>query len=637
LKFRVRPEKPEAAPPGEPNASAASGAGSGALSGDAGTSTPSAPPGEGNVAPKTSPLSGGGLADAQPRDGSGVSRIMDKSQIRPMNRTYITNSNVSVVNAARRQKRANIVRGLLIALAVPLTAASMYVFLAHQGDFRSFTPTTAPLPTAITPSPRQPAGTEVTPEIPGSKLQPALGLYLGTNTIPTPAQKNPDESGSDAQAPTQAPTETARVIELDWLGRNANGPYSLDADGNIVFTKAQLEERWKSLAEAAELPAQVDSLKSIQIPHPLGHRPGGEAFIADETFRLAIRRMNSNLEMQQIVKRLETQVTGKLASSSLTVPNLSLVDSSANQQLALENLGSVLDWTVLSRLTGEPRYATRAKIEVLAWARGYKPRGDALGEIRLAGLVKSYAILRDSFTTEEQKEVDNFLVDLIDKQFPLVRPRRRVDPWVLAHFSMGVHVSYATAHGGVARYVNNLAGEIAYRRTWGVRDLDDRELNGAVQILDSALVFDQSFLNNFRQDNDGRPLQFLVDRIRDELSVQLRVGQELKAPMWRAWLAASPFAPDLAQALTQSASAQDNVKLMAHIHLASARPDRVLMPVSPQLLQQMIPQQQAQSPTAPNVPNAQNRAQNLPPQAPAPNLPQRQPSQVQPQAPPVRR
>ncbi len=614
MKFRVRPEKPEAAPPGEAPSAAAADAGSEASASAPGASSP-----DGTGMPKP--------PNPVPRDESGISKIMDKSQIRPMNRTYITNSSVSAVNAARRQKRANLVRGLLVALALPLTAASMYVFLAHQGDLSFFTTTSAPLPTAITPSPRQPAGTDSAPEVPLANLQPALGLYRGTNTVPTPQQITTTDDTLTATAPA---TETPRVIELDWRGRNANGPYFLDSEGNIVFTKTQQEERWKSLAEAAQLPPQIESLKDLQVPHPLSHRPGREAFIADETFRLAIRRMNSDLEMQQMVQRLETAVTGKMASSSLTVPNLSLVDSSTNYQLALENLASILDWTVLSRLTGEPRYVNRAKVEILAWARGYKPRGDALGEIRLTGLVKSYAILRESFTADEQKEVDKFLVDLIDQQFPLIRPRRRVDPWVLAHFALGAHVAYATTHGGIALYINNLGGEISFRRTWGVRELDERELNSAAQILQAALIFDQSFLNNFRNDNEGRPLQFLVDRIRDELSIRLRAGLEIKPSLWSAWLAASPFAPDLAQALTQNSSAKDSVKLLAHVYLASSRTDRVLMPISPQT-NPMAPSPNLSAPVIPS--RAQNSSNPAPVQLLPQALPQRQPSQAQPQLP----
>ena len=613
MKFRIRPEKSETSSLGQTTSGGAA----------ADSTAPGKAPGEESISGKT--ISSGN------REGSGISQIQDRSQIRPMNRTYMSSPSISVTNAARKKKRANLIRGLLVALALPLTAGSMYMFLAQQGDINTSTSGPAPLPTAITPAPRQPANALGS----GLNSEPSATpeVYLGSNVMPAAGSVTVAQVPPPPPPPPPQQTETVGVIELDWLGRNANGPFYLDNEGRVIFNKTRQEERWKSLAEAAQLPANIDSLKAVQISHPLSHRPSRESFISDENFRLAIRRMNSDLEMQQIVQKLDALTTNQIKTTAATptvIANLSSSQSSTDQQLAFDNLASVMDWTVLTRLTGEQRFGNRVKVEVLAWARNYKPRGDALGEARLTDLAKSYAILRESFTAAEQKEVDEFFVNLVDKQFPLILPRHRIDAWVLAHFALAVHVAHATSNGAIARYVNNLGSEVSYRRTWGTRELDDRELVSATQILDAALIFDQTFNNSFKNDNDGRPLQFLVDRIRDELSNHFRVGKEIKPSLGKAWLAATPFAPDLGNALTRHAAMKDTSKLMAHVYLSTSRPDRVLMPVTPA----PSPLTPTPNAVAPQLPvRAQNTVAPPPLQAQPQPQPQRQPSQANPRPP----
>ena len=60
-------------------------------------------------------------------------------------------------------------------------------------------------------------------------------------------------------------------------------------------------------------------------------------------------------------------------------------------------------------VTGDPRYASQARVFLLAWAAVNRPDGDAINETQLEPLIVGYDLLRGTFDPADRRRVDDWL------------------------------------------------------------------------------------------------------------------------------------------------------------------------------------------------------------------------------------
>lgn len=73
-----------------------------------------------------------------------------------------------------------------------------------------------------------------------------------------------------------------------------------------------------------------------------------------------------------------------------------------------------LIWTYL--LTGEQKYARRARSYLLAWASTYRPTGNDVNENKLNPCFLTYGLLKHELSNKKQKEVERWLTDIAARQ-----------------------------------------------------------------------------------------------------------------------------------------------------------------------------------------------------------------------------
>jgi hypothetical protein len=74
-------------------------------------------------------------------------------------------------------------------------------------------------------------------------------------------------------------------------------------------------------------------------------------------------------------------------------------------------------------LRGKAEYGDKAKAFVLAWAQTYEPDGSPINETEFTRLMKAYDLTRALFTDRERLKVEQWLLNMVEKQRMSIRPR----------------------------------------------------------------------------------------------------------------------------------------------------------------------------------------------------------------------
>jgi hypothetical protein len=101
------------------------------------------------------------------------------------------------------------------------------------------------------------------------------------------------------------------------------------------------------------------------------------------------------------------QTEGKLAGDPVKVAT----------QAALRDMQALTDLGYAYLLTGDSRYADKARLFVLAWARINQPTGDPIDETNLEPLIVSYDLTRSSYSDEDKSAADGYLRRLIHAEW----------------------------------------------------------------------------------------------------------------------------------------------------------------------------------------------------------------------------
>lgn len=80
-------------------------------------------------------------------------------------------------------------------------------------------------------------------------------------------------------------------------------------------------------------------------------------------------------------------------------------------QQSLKDMPKIYSLSFTYAITNDTKYGAKAKEFILAWANTNKPSGDPIDETNLEQLILGYDLLKNNFSSDEQKTVNNWLIN----------------------------------------------------------------------------------------------------------------------------------------------------------------------------------------------------------------------------------
>lgn len=425
-----------------------------------------------------------------------VSRMTNiKSPVDPFghNVSHYTKQKAADI-AKRAQINSELVRGLLIAMAIPLSAGAAYLLLSGQ-DIRIEGLSSNPVantPVAQNPGTETPAVKATLPAPIGAEIVPTSNLH---GTLPVLADaSNPVDRGI-ARATSQGPRELK--LELDSDGK-LKSPYivELDEEGREVSRK-EFEEYAMFLPLLPLGPFEgVKTLSTANVPADFVPKVQTRPFVytEEESRRLAPLRATA-----PEIRRAMDNATSTSSSRMTSAPGA----AESLQGGAIENAVLELHWmkaaSIARDLLGDRSTERRLTDTILLWARTYKPTGDALTEIPLLDLVYAYNNVRHLYRTPDQTLIDDFLKRVVDLQFTRQKSNK------LYNESHAVHLLTAAAVGYV---IDNPAYQLHALTQYKFHIEKSSELKQSAPgddevkslraLLEAAYIFDRAGVPDYR-------------------------------------------------------------------------------------------------------------------------------------------
>lgn len=137
---------------------------------------------------------------------------------------------------------------------------------------------------------------------------------------------------------------------------------------------------------------------------------------AEKTKLAELVKTNTSARIE--FEKLKNQADAALKRASAPVQKLQL-DGSGGDAGRKESLSALRDMPGLYALaytnlvTGESKYADKAREYILAWAKTHQPNGNPYNETHLEPLILAYDLTRSTFNEEDRKTTDAYLRKLI--------------------------------------------------------------------------------------------------------------------------------------------------------------------------------------------------------------------------------
>jgi hypothetical protein len=143
------------------------------------------------------------------------------------------------------------------------------------------------------------------------------------------------------------------------------------------------------------------------------------------------------------------QTEGKLAGDPVKVAT----QASLRDMRALSALGYAYE------VTGEARYAAKARAFILAWAGTNRPMGDPIDETNLEPLLVAYDQTRDCFSPADRDKADQYLRRIIQAEWDA---KQRTNNWQSHRLKIVGLAAYVLGDGAlIARAIDGFRNQIA--------------------------------------------------------------------------------------------------------------------------------------------------------------------------------
>ncbi len=350
--------------------------------------------------------------------------------------------------AKNDQKRSELIRGLLLAITIPLVAGAAYLIISGQ-DLPFGQKPVVDLPIEPTEPDRVPAASATLPVVQVDST-PVLKTTVSLNEIATNAPLVPNAAEVVAKP---------LAIVLDENGVMSS-PFSveLNEEGQEV---ARLEFK-DYVAFLPPLPMgyfeKVRSLKEAQ-PTPeflsLWSAAGGKSvfkFEPDEVRRFSILRGQAP-EVRNLIEVYEYVARSQMEKQPIAVDSFqSRIATPQQIQAALTDLFWLEPTLVLSQAIGTDAYDARLKASVLEWVKSYVPNGRIEDDIRLSKVAMAFEGVKDKMTADEIEKCKTFFLNLADIQFIQMKAHKLYDPAHALHINFMATLGAATKDPRILNY-----------------------------------------------------------------------------------------------------------------------------------------------------------------------------------------
>lgn len=399
-------------------------------------------------------------------------------------------------NAKRARSNSETARAILIAAALPLTAAAVFLLLSGQNtevgqiglDSQGHAPNTR---------------SEASSGPPLSKMQsgPVAKATLPLS-VPTPVKTQPVNSNmlirqpsSSANGTDKATPNANTVLTFNEYGE-LESPYALVFDENGNITSFQSRAEALAIFPTLDLSLGRRPFDFAAFAPPNDFVPPNPAVTANrnnDSMRRIYSAKASNPDAALFVERLQKAA---LARSNLTVATLKSFTprDSSSQVEGLIELSWLKKAALFQRITGDKQLALRIDHTLRTWAQTYEPSGNIEQESPLADYVYAYTLMREDSQKETIFAVDRFLTHLIAQQFEQLRLNKFYDTRHAMFIANTISVGRATNNIGyqwysLERFNQHVMNSPAFSRT-GLPTRAD--IDTYAKLLEAMMIFDQT-------------------------------------------------------------------------------------------------------------------------------------------------
>lgn len=431
-----------------------------------------------------------------------VSRMTNiKSPVDPFghNVSHYTKQKAADV-AKRAQINSELIRGLLVAMAIPLAAGAAYLLLSGQEvRIEGLTTNAGGANSSQTSQAHTPAVKATLPAPIGAEIVPT-GNMQGTLPVVATSANPVDRGIAAANTPAQ-PRELK--IELDEEGK-LKSPYivELDEEGREVSRK-EFEEYamflpplplgpYDGVKTLSTSPVPADFIVKMQV------RPF--AYSEEENRRLGPLRSTAP-EIRRALDNATSQASARMTSSPGAVENFYDQRYTTTYQNAMLELRWMKSAAIARDLLGDRTAERRLTESVLLWARTYKPNGDAIMDLPLLDAVYAYNNIRHLYRTPDQTLIDDFFRRIVDVQFIRQKSNKLYNESHTAHILMAAAVGYVVDNSAFQQHAI-LQYKYHVEKSPQLMQIapGDEEVNSLRNLLEAAYIFDRVGVLEYRSE-----------------------------------------------------------------------------------------------------------------------------------------
>lgn len=338
------------------------------------------------------------------------------------------NTAVRMAGTAKRSRSgADSARAILIAAALPLSAAAVFLLLSGQNVNIGITIEDS-VPNQVSDGP---GDVQQHRAHDGPVAKATLPL-----AAPTPLKMQTVSADLVVRLPSSGPSDTqlvAKPTSNTTLIFNEFGelesPYSLTFDENGTVIHSQSRSETEAIFPAIDLgvrghPIDFNMLAPIaefKPPNPLT-----ATILLNDSMRRIYTKKVSDPEFAQLIESLKQAAMARLNLDVATLKSFVPRDGASHAD-GLTELSWLKKAALFQRITGEKQLSSRIDQTFRAWAQTYEPSGDITLEAPLSDYIYAYSLMRDNSPKDTVLAVDYFLTRIITRQFEYLHMNKFYD------------------------------------------------------------------------------------------------------------------------------------------------------------------------------------------------------------------
>ena len=473
-----------------------------------------------------------------------VSRMNIRAQnAHDANGTSLSQTGSAGVSYAKRVRaKSALLRGLAVAVLLPLIGGGVYLFTTDKYVANHSTEKVMPVPIEAMSEPvdvdRKPVIREALP-----KPAPIDGVALTDGTTSTALEI---QKGQHTEIPQPVVESKPLILVFNYNG-DLVSPFSAELDENgVEVSRIEPAQHFAFLPMGAFEDAKT--IASVQPPANFITQGSSRPFAFTEIERRRIIQLRqSAIEIQTAVISSERVAQSRAGKEPVAVKSLA---GSSESVEALEELqwlrAASFARDISSDVSGHVLIEKRLLETLKIWAKTYRPSGSALAEVPLLDALYAYDQVRHLWSTLDQVQIDGFFKDLVEAQFSKIKLEKTYSLEHAAHVRFALAVAYVTGSAPMQFYAQEQFKNHVQNSPLGTMgSLGHNEVLTVGHLLHAAFVLERSNSMIYRNAKLNRAVDVLVtasqttrSRLLETMAVAAYFRQDLYAGLRAAALAA---------------------------------------------------------------------------------------------------